>query len=159
MYTWQKNVLELWWSSFPRYMAPALRVKIMGRERRHYKSIYGISIWLWVYCIHFFPPFVEILLMYNNTITTDTENDNLSDTLLPQKIYQNPYKLMWLSKYKFPIFQELKQRGILWWHGMLMHICLVFCLQPFVNTSGIRRSNDNRWANFPVFDHIVKFWV
>jgi len=76
-----------WNCDGPRYMAPALRVKIMegGRERRHYKSIYGINIWLWVYCIQFFPLFGEILLMYNNTITIDKENDNLSDTLLPQK--------------------------------------------------------------------------
>jgi len=126
---------------------------------RHYKNIYDISIWLWVYRIQFFPPFGEILLMSNNTITTDTENDNLSDTLLLQKsikIHTNSCEFLGTSCLFFKSWSKEVCCDDM---ECLCIFVLSFCLQPFVNTSGIRHSNDNRWANFPVFNHIVKFWV
>ena len=73
-----------WNCDGPHYMAPALRVKTLGvggitsvSMVLAFGSGYTVS--------NVFPPFGEILLMSNNTITTDTENDNLYDTLLPQK--------------------------------------------------------------------------
>jgi hypothetical protein len=154
MYIWQKNkclgivmVLIIWHQ--------LRELKYCGG--RHYKSIYGISIWLWVYCIQYF---LLLERFYSCTIIPSQQHREWQFIwhFVATKIYQNPYKLMQLSKYKFPIFQEVKQRGMFWWHGMLMHICLVFCLQPLVNTLGIWQSNVIAEQIFQ-FNHIVKFWV
>lgn len=154
MYIWQKIS---WNCDGLHYMAPALRVKILGGGG-NYKNIYGMSIWLWVYCIQFFHPFGDILLMYNNTITTDIENDNLSDTLLPQKSIKIHTNSCDFLSTNFLFFKSWSKEAC---YDDMECLCIfvLYILFAFVNTSGIQHSNNNRWANFPVSNHIVKFWV